>query len=93
MVIIQSIFCTKKLFISKKLKSYRANYPYYIPSSKDVENQKRYFTNRASLYDINQFNELMIKVYTKNIKNQTKNKNDYVLFYIPLTKSLNDWIN
>ena len=35
----------------------------------------------------------MIKVYTKNIKNQTKNKNDYVLFYIPLTKSLNDWIN
>ena len=55
----------RNYLISKKNKSYRANYSYYIDNAIDSENQKRYFRNRASLYDINDYNELMAKVYIK----------------------------
>ena len=55
----------RKYLLSKKLKTYRADYPNYILDAKDSDNQKRYFRNRAKLFDINDNNELMIKVFNK----------------------------
>ena len=84
----------RKYLLSKKLKTYRADYPNYILDAKDSDNQKRYFRNRAKLFDINDNNELMIKIFNKKkIKNIKNNKDNYTLYYVPLTKSIENWIN
>jgi len=58
----------RKYLLSKKLKTYREDYPSYIRDTEDTENQKRYFRNRTNLFQVNDSNELMIKVYNKKKK-------------------------
>ena len=43
----------RKYLLSKKLKTYRADYPPYFLDAEDTENQKRYFRNKMNLFLIN----------------------------------------
>ena len=50
------------------MKTYKVDYYLYISDAEDTEYQKRYFRNRTNLFQVNDSNELMIKVYNKKKK-------------------------
>lgn len=80
----------RQYLISRKNSAYISDYPNYIINSKDPENQKRYFRNRAKNFTLNDNNELMMKYLNK--KKKGNNINNYKLYKVPLTSNIYEWI-
>ena len=76
-------FYIRRYLISRKEKRYKSEYPKYVLEAENADNEKRYFRNKVTMFELNEHNELLIK---KRPKKSIRNK--YEIYFIPLVKNL-----
>lgn len=84
----------RSYLISRRYKSYKSSYPKYVFKVVNIKNEKKYFHIKASKFELDEPDNLMIKVFKKN-KNHKKGErkyNLYYLYYIPLIRDLENWL-
>jgi len=74
-------FDIRKYLISRINNKNNSDYPIYLLESPDVDNQKKYFSNRTHLFKLNDNNDLMIKVFNKK---KEEIKIEIILYFMSL---------